>query len=114
VDGVWRRWDDRLYAGLVAAWVSFRAWLVVTRQLLLPPREPEPLQPAPKVLVSVGASSAVEEPVGEVLAPPEQPAPTSSWAARPSHSKVWLACVLLGEVQAGVMLRAVYEVVLRT
>jgi hypothetical protein len=114
VEGVWRRWDDRLYAALVAAWVSFRAWLVVTRLLLFRPREPKPLQPAPKVLVAVGASSAVQEPVGEVLEPPDPPARVSSWAARPSHSKAWLACVLLGELQAGVMLRAVYEVVVRT
>ena len=103
MEGVWRRWDDRLYA-----------WLVVFWRLVFPLREPQPLQPAPRVLVSVGASGALDEPSGEVLEPPAPPAPSSSWAARPSHSKAWLACVLLGELQAGVMLRAVWEVVVRT
>ena len=103
MDEVWRRWDDRLYA-----------WLVVVWRLIFPLRQPEPLQPAPRVLVSVGAGGVAEEPTAEVLAPPDLPAPTSSGAARPSHSKAWLACVLLGELQAGVMLRAVWEVVVRT
>jgi hypothetical protein len=94
--------DDRLYAGLVAFW----------RALFLP-RQPAPL-PAPRVLVSVGAGRGPDEPLGELLSPPDPPAPTSTWAARPRHSKAWLACVLLGELQAGVMLRAFWEVVVRT
>ena len=94
--------DDRLYAALVAF-----------ARLLLRRRPPVVAQPAPKVLVSVGAASEAPEPEPEVevLSPPVE---SSSWAARPSHSKAWLACVLLGELQAGVMLRAVYEVVVRT
>ena len=95
--------DDRLYAALIAF-----------ARLLVPRLRPAVVvQPAPKVLVSVGAASDAPEPEPEVevLTPPVV---SSSWAARPSHSKAWLACVLLAELQAGVMLRAVYEVVVRT
>ena len=92
--------DDRLYAALVAF-----------ARLFLRPKPSVVAAPAPKVLVAVGAAAPAPEPDAEVLTPPVV---SSGWAARPSHSKAWLACVLLGELQAGVMLRAVYEVVVRT
>ena len=105
MDGGWRRLDDQLYA-----------WLVVFWRTIFPVREPAP-QPAPRVLVTVGAPRAEDALPGELLAPPDPPdppRPTSTWAARPSHSKAWLACVLLGELQAGVMLRAMWEVAVRS
>ncbi len=99
VQSMWRRMDDRLYAGLLAL-----ARVGAPQQVALPQR-------APLVLVSVGAGVApavtrVDLLSARVVAP--------GWSARPSHSKTWLGSVLLAELQAGVLLRAVWEVAVRS
>ena len=119
-------------------WRRTVGWLVRLTHVLLrrehPPAPPAPVpvqRPAPPVLVSVGAPSApAPRPApgaapamswseawslawrGELLEAPAVPAPPPPpLPPRPRRSNAWLASVLLAELQAGILLGAVYEVV---
>ena len=121
-------------------WRRTVGWLVALAHVLLrrEPQQAPPVQvpeqrPAPPVLVSVGAPSTPAprpQPApgtaptmswseawslawrGELLEAPAVPAPPPPPPpSRPRRSHAWLASVLLAELQAGILLGAVYEVV---
>ncbi len=122
---MWRR---------TVGWLVRLADVLLRRQHRPSPPAPVPEQrPAPPVLVSVGAPSTLggrprrapgTAPTmswseawslawrGELLEAPLVPAtPPPPPPPRPRRSNAWLASVLLAELQAGVLLGAVYEVV---